>query len=322
MTQRSSKSACTAQKSQRDCNDQIDVSGFVRRALARLPFVPERRRHSSDVSDYPDVYGEYADENDEVERVRSFESFTPAPLPDGLQRDDPHRCSVTALKIAVRFNLTPVRGYALFRTPERNLAWLGHWWAVTEDGRVVDASWSETGVAYLGERIAVKREPSPEGGSVLSACARHGQHQRYRQRTKSGQAAKSFAMFATMKHGFPPGPLPSRANSGGAPARGRGTLIHGDLAIDQDRVEVRRDGHPLLLTPAEFRLLAALVQAAGRVLSRQALLDALYGPAQGDALERTIDVHVGRLRDKLGEDVDRPRYIATVRGAGYRAVDE
>jgi len=169
VTQRSSKSACTAQKSQRDCNDQIDVSGFVRRALARLPFVPERRRHSSDVSDYPDVYGEYADENDEVERVRSFESFTPAPLPDGLQRDDPHRCSVTALKIAVRFNLTPVRGYALFRTPERNLAWLGHWWAVTEDGRVVDASWSETGVAYLGERIAVKREPSPEGGSVLSA---------------------------------------------------------------------------------------------------------------------------------------------------------
>jgi len=42
---------------------------------------------------------------------------------------------------------------------------------------------------------------------------------------------------------------------------------------------------------------------------------------QGDALERTIDVHVGRLRDKLGEAADRPRYIATVRGAGYRAVD-
>ena len=111
-----------------------------------------------------------------------------------------------------------------------------------------------------------------------------------------------------------------RANSGGAPARGRGTLTHGDLAIDQDRVEVRRDGHPLLLTPAEFRLLAALVQAAGRVLSRQALLDALYGPAQGDALERTIDVHVARLREKLGENAARPRYIVTVRGSGYRAL--
>ena len=76
------------------------------------------------------------------------------------------------------------------------------------------------------------------------------------------------------------------------------------------------------LTAAEFRLLTALIQAEGRVLTRQALLDALYGPVQGDALERTIDVHVGRLRDKLGEEVDHPRYIATVRGAGYRAVDQ
>src|SRR5437868_13399008 len=102
----------------------------------------------------------------------------------------------------------------------------------------------------------------------------------------------------------------------------RGTLQHGDLAIDLDRLEVRRDRRLISLTAAEFRLLTALIQAEGRVLTRQALLDALYGPVQGDALERTIDVHVGRLRDKLGEDVDRPRYIATVRGAGYRAVDE
>lgn len=100
----------------------------------------------------------------------------------------------------------------------------------------------------------------------------------------------------------------------------RGTIQHGDLAIDLDRLEVRRDDRIIALTAAEFRLLTALVQAEGRVLSRQALLDALYGPVQGDALERTIDVHVGRLRDKLGEDVDHPRYIATVRGAGYRAV--
>src|SRR5881227_623432 len=103
-------------------------------------------------------------------------------------------------------------------------------------------------------------------------------------------------------------------------AKGRGTLQHGDLAIDLDRLEVRRDRRLISLTAAEFRLLTALIQAEGRVLSRQALLDALYGPVQGDALERTIDVHVGRLRDKLGEDIDRPRYIATVRGAGYRAV--
>ena len=101
---------------------------------------------------------------------------------------------------------------------------------------------------------------------------------------------------------------------------GHGRLAHGDLTIDLDRVEVRRGEEPVSLTPAEFRLLVALVQARGRVLSRQALLDSLYGPAQGEALERTVDVHIGRLRDKLGEQAGDPRYIATVRGLGYRAV--
>jgi DNA-binding response OmpR family regulator len=102
----------------------------------------------------------------------------------------------------------------------------------------------------------------------------------------------------------------------------RGTIHHGDLSIDLDRLEVRRDHRLISLTAAEFRLLTALIEAEGRVLTRQILLDTLYGPVQGDALERTIDVHVGRLRDKLGDAVDRPRYIATVRGAGYRAVDQ
>ncbi|HYS01266.1 MAG TPA: response regulator transcription factor [Candidatus Eisenbacteria bacterium] len=101
----------------------------------------------------------------------------------------------------------------------------------------------------------------------------------------------------------------------------RGIIRHGDLAIDLDRLEVRRGTQIISLTAAEFRLLTALVQTGGRVLTRQVLLDALYGPVQGDALERTIDVHVGRLREKLGETVDQPRYIATVRGSGYRAVD-
>jgi DNA-binding response OmpR family regulator len=99
-----------------------------------------------------------------------------------------------------------------------------------------------------------------------------------------------------------------------------GVIEHADLAIDLDRVEVRREGHPIAVTPAEFRVLVALVRARGRVLSRQALLDSLYGPALGDALERTVDVHIGRLREKLGEVAGSPRYIATVRGAGYRMV--
>jgi len=113
-----------------------------------------------------------------------------------------------------------------------------------------------------------------------------------------------------------------RSERAAARPKDRGTVRHGDLAIDLDRLEVRRENRIIPLTAAEFRLLTALVQAEGRVLTRQVLLDSLYGQVQGDALERTIDVHVGRLRDKLGETVDSPRYIATVRGAGYRALDQ
>lgn len=111
-----------------------------------------------------------------------------------------------------------------------------------------------------------------------------------------------------------------RARDSSDKTDGRGVLEHHDLVIDLDRIEVRREGAAMALTPAEFRLLVALVQARGRVLTRQALLDALYGQSQGDALERTVDVHIGRLRDKLGDDTGAPRYIMTVRGLGYRAI--
>jgi DNA-binding response OmpR family regulator len=110
-----------------------------------------------------------------------------------------------------------------------------------------------------------------------------------------------------------------RSREDGANAS-HGILEHADLAIDLDRLEVKRGGEAVPLTPAEFRLLVALVRARGRVMTRQALLDSLYGTHQGDALERTVDVHIGRLRDKLGEELDTPRYIMTVRGLGYRAV--
>ena len=108
-----------------------------------------------------------------------------------------------------------------------------------------------------------------------------------------------------------------RRASGGRP---RQALRLGDVEIDRDRHEARREGRPLLVTKAEFRLLVALAEAQGRVLSRDALLDALYGHGAAETLDRTIDVYVGRLREKLGDDPDRPRYIATVRGVGYRAV--
>jgi DNA-binding response OmpR family regulator len=99
----------------------------------------------------------------------------------------------------------------------------------------------------------------------------------------------------------------------------RAQLQQADLLIDLDRYEVTRDGEPIPLTRVEFRLLVTLVEAGGRVLSRDQLLDAVYGQDQSDVLDRTVDVHIGRLRDKLGDDPEQPRYVATVRGVGYRA---
>ena len=104
------------------------------------------------------------------------------------------------------------------------------------------------------------------------------------------------------------------------PQTTRGVLHLGDLEIDRDRHEIRRDDEVLALTAAEFRLLVALAEAEGRVLSRDALLDALYGSGAAETVDRTVDVYVGRLREKLHDDPERPRYIATVRGTGYRAV--
>ena len=96
-------------------------------------------------------------------------------------------------------------------------------------------------------------------------------------------------------------------------------LVHADLVVDRDRFEVRRGGEPIPLTRVEFKLLVTLLEADGRVLTRDQLLDAVYGQDQADVLDRTIDVHVGRLRDKLGDDAEQPRYVATVRGIVYRA---
>ncbi len=98
----------------------------------------------------------------------------------------------------------------------------------------------------------------------------------------------------------------------------RTPLRHGDLVLDPDRHEVTQAGRPVALTAVEFRLLAALLAAEGRVLTRDQLLDAIHGHDEVEILDRTIDVHVRRLRDKLGDDPDRPRHVATVRGVGYR----
>jgi DNA-binding response OmpR family regulator len=96
-------------------------------------------------------------------------------------------------------------------------------------------------------------------------------------------------------------------------------LVLGDLEVDPDRHEARVAGRAVPLSTLELRLLAALLDADGRVLGRDRLLDAIHGEGEGDVLDRAIDQYVKRLREKLGDDPAEPRYVATVRGAGYRA---
>lgn len=94
----------------------------------------------------------------------------------------------------------------------------------------------------------------------------------------------------------------------------------GDLEIDSERRLVRRDGEPIQLTRTEFDLLAALVRADGRVLSRTDLLDVVAGP-DSVALERSIDSHIRNLRRKVEPTIGGPRYVVTVSGVGYRLGD-
>ncbi|MGW0163068.1 response regulator [Mycobacterium sp. NPDC003323] len=91
----------------------------------------------------------------------------------------------------------------------------------------------------------------------------------------------------------------------------------GALSINVDAREVRVDDHPILLTRTEFDILEALSGRPGVVLSRRQLLEIVRdGPWVGN--EHLVDVHIGHLRRKLGDDAAQPRYIATVRGVGYR----
>jgi DNA-binding response OmpR family regulator len=111
----------------------------------------------------------------------------------------------------------------------------------------------------------------------------------------------------------------SRDPAGAEAMSRRAPLVRADLVVDPDRHEVTRAGRAIPLTRVEFRLLLAILEADGRVLSRDQLLDSVYGHDGVEILDRTVDVHVGRLRDKLGDEADEPRYVATVRGVGYRA---
>jgi phosphate regulon transcriptional regulator PhoB len=104
------------------------------------------------------------------------------------------------------------------------------------------------------------------------------------------------------------------------PGEAARSLTVGGVSLDVARHLVTIQGRPIELTPKEFDLLHALLDAAGRVLSREHLLNRVWGYARADEIEsRTVDVHIRRLRAKLGAE---ERRIATIKGVGYRLETE
>jgi DNA-binding response OmpR family regulator len=100
-------------------------------------------------------------------------------------------------------------------------------------------------------------------------------------------------------------------------ARDGDSIELGALQIDPARRSVQVDGAPVELTYVEFELLRTLAARPGRVFSRQALLETLWGSSEFRD-PRTIDVHVRHLREKIERDAGDPQYLLTVRGVGYR----
>ncbi|MEZ5117503.1 MAG: response regulator transcription factor [Candidatus Nanopelagicales bacterium] len=111
---------------------------------------------------------------------------------------------------------------------------------------------------------------------------------------------------------------PRTTRSSAGTAGDAGTRL-GDLVVDVEARTVSVDGRPVELTRTEFDLLAAMVSRPRAALSRQQLIEAVWG-GQWFGDEHVVDVHIGHLRRKLGDDADVPRYIRTIRGVGYGMV--
>ena len=94
-------------------------------------------------------------------------------------------------------------------------------------------------------------------------------------------------------------------------------LQFGELLIDLERLLATRAGQPLDLTPTEFRLLRHLASSPNRPYSRDALIEAVWGYSSDIENDRTVDVHVRHLRQKIEEDPADPRWLVTVRSVGY-----
>lgn len=109
-----------------------------------------------------------------------------------------------------------------------------------------------------------------------------------------------------------------RAGPGGY----RTVFSQSGLVLDLTKRKVSLHGRKISLTPHEFNLLKTLMAEPGRVFTRDELLHHLYPRGEANVIDRVVDVHIGKLRQKIEEDPSRPRFVFTVRGVGYQFTDD
>jgi DNA-binding response OmpR family regulator len=100
------------------------------------------------------------------------------------------------------------------------------------------------------------------------------------------------------------------------------TMVYGHVKLDLDKRRLIVSDREVPLTPHEYALLEALMSAPGRAFTRDELLDRIYPRGEAMVIDRVVDVHVGKIRQKIEPDPGAPRFILTVRGVGYRFADK
>ena len=105
-------------------------------------------------------------------------------------------------------------------------------------------------------------------------------------------------------------------------AREEKRLSFRGLVLDPEKRKVTLNGNPVALTAHEFNLLRALMATPGKVFTRDELLARLYPRHEAIVIDRVVDVHIGKLRQKIEDDPSKPRYILTVRGIGYQFTED
>ena len=106
-----------------------------------------------------------------------------------------------------------------------------------------------------------------------------------------------------------------------APKKKERVLIHGSIRMDLDKRRLSVNNQPVSLTPHEYALMVALMASPGRTFTRDELLDHLYPMGEAVVIDRVVDVHIGKLRQKIEPVPAEPQTILTVRGIGYRFAD-